>query len=416
MTRTQYGTLAVIGSSAAIFWPGALIFGFPGVIGPHWQNMFGVGKGAIGNCLFFVLSMVGISMFLAGKLQERYGTRSMIRTGVVICALSSLPALYATNIYHIYVWAALNGLGSSLIYVPALTTVQKWFPQRRGLVSGTVNLSFGISAAIMAPIFRYLFDWGGYRAMNLIVGTAALATGILASSFTDVPERVFPPSGRGMPASPSAAVPDFGSSMTVAEAFRTKSFRFLWTTWALQGAACISMVTLSVSFGLHRGFSLTQAVLVLSCFNLTSGASRLISGYLSDFVEKRVLMSLAFLASGVAYFAMSYVPGLTILCFLAMVIGFSFGTLFACSAPLVTDCFGMKHFGAILGLVFTAYGFVSGIIGPSMSGYLIDITGGNYSIIFTYLGIFCLISGCLINFVMPPAPVCKADETAAVAE
>jgi OFA family oxalate/formate antiporter-like MFS transporter len=51
----------------------------------------------------------------------------------------------------------------------------------------------------------------------------------------------------------------------------------------------------------------------------------------------------------------------------------AFGTLFSVSAPLVGDCFGMDHFGSIIGLIFTAYGFVAGIIGPWFTGRLLDI-------------------------------------------
>ena len=59
--------LAVLGCSLAIFWPGALNFGFPGVIAPVWQEMFHVGHGAIGNTIFFMLAAVGIFMFLVGR-------------------------------------------------------------------------------------------------------------------------------------------------------------------------------------------------------------------------------------------------------------------------------------------------------------------------------------------------------------
>ena len=72
MIREKSGALVVIRSPAAIFWPGALTLGYPGVMGPHWQKMFGAGQGAVGNCQFFILAMNGIFMFVAGKLQEKY--------------------------------------------------------------------------------------------------------------------------------------------------------------------------------------------------------------------------------------------------------------------------------------------------------------------------------------------------------
>jgi OFA family oxalate/formate antiporter-like MFS transporter len=87
---------------------------------------------------------------------------------------------------------------------------------------------------------------------------------------------------------------------------------------------------------------------------------------------------------------------------LAAFVGLSHGTLFTVSAPLVYDCFGFKHFGAIFGLVFTAYGFISGLLGPTLSGYLLDITGGDFFIVFLYLGVFCVLSGAGIRLVTQP--------------
>ena len=141
-----------------------------------------------------------------------------------------------------------------------------------------------------------------------------------------------------------------------------------------------------------------SAVVILTAFNITNGGSRIIMGFLSDMVGRNLAMSLTFLAAGGAYFLLPHANTLIVLAFLAAVIGFAFGTLFAVSAPLATDCFGLKHFGAIFGLVFTAYGFVSGILGPSLSGYLLDITRGNFTC--------CLyLSGHLLHPLRHPHPM-----------
>ena len=83
------------------------------------------------------------------------------------------------------------------------------------------------------------------------------------------------------------------------------------------------------------------------------------------------------------------------------VIGYAFGTMFSVSAPLVGDCFGMDHFGAIIGLIFTAYGFVAGIIGPWFTGRLLDITAGNFTVIFSYLGVLILSASVVIQITKP---------------
>ena len=397
--KNTRGLLAVIGSSAAIFWPGAFIFGYPGVMGPLWQQRFGVGRGAIGNTLFFVLAGVGCFMFFVGRWQERWGARKLISLGALLCGLNTFLIASADRLWLLYLWAFLNGAASSFIYIPGLTTVQRWFPKKRGLVSGLVNLVFGLSAAIMAPIFGYLLKASGYLAMNLFLGGAALLLGLTAAQFTEMPGRDFQPADRKDSA--DLPVSATGPSVSVGEALQSGSFWFLWLTWALMGAAGIAMVFLAVPFGLSRGYGPGSAVIILTAFNLTNGFSRLIMGYLSDKISRTAGMSLTFLAAGGAYLLLPHLPGLFLAAWLAAVIGFAFGTLFAVSAPLAVDCFGLKHFGAIFGLVFTAYGFVSGIIGPSLSGYLLDATRGNFGVIFLYLGIFCLVSALLIRRVKP---------------
>ncbi len=399
--KNPTGIGAIIGSSLAIFWPGALIFGFPGVMAPYWMKTFEVGRGAIGNILFFVLAAVGIFMFLVGRWQEKFGIRRMITIGSILCGLSVLIIAYASNLYMLYLWAFLTGTSSAFILIPALTTVQRWFPMKRGLFSGIVNLSFGFSAAIMSPLFRSLFESMGYVPMNLLVAGLALIVGIMAAQFTEGPTTLpspQPPAAKGDP----KPIIKLAEPLTVKESLHTRSFWFLWLTWAFQGAAGIAMVTLSTAFGLSRGFSMESAVLILTAFNITNGGSRIIMGFLSDRVGRNLAMSLTFLAAGAAYFLLPHADTLAVLAVLAAVIGFAFGTLFAVSAPLATDCFGLDHFGAIFGLNFTAYGFVSGVLGPSLSGYLLDITKGNFTVVFTYLGTFCILSGILIRFVTPP--------------
>jgi OFA family oxalate/formate antiporter-like MFS transporter len=400
--KNNQGVLAVIGSAAAIFWPGAFIFGYPGVMGSLWQQRFGVGQGAIGNTLFFVLAAVGCFMFFVGRWQERWGTRKLITLGAALCGLNVFLLAYADRLWMLYLWAFLNGAASSFIYIPGLTTVQRWFPEKRGLVSGLVNLVFGLSAAIMAPIFGYLLKTSGYLAMNLFLGGTALLLGLAAAQFTEMPGRGFQPADKkdsaGLPVTAT------GPSVSVGEALRSGSFWFLWLTWALMGAAGIAMVFLAVPFGLSHGIGPSSAVMILTAFNLTNGLSRLIMGYLSDKVSRTAGMSVTFLAAGSAYLLLPFATGWGTAALLAAVIGFAFGTLFSVSAPLAVDCFGPKHFGAIFGLVFTAYGFVAGLIGPSLSGYLLDSTGGNFSPIFTYLGFFGLISSFLIRRVRPFRP------------
>jgi OFA family oxalate/formate antiporter-like MFS transporter len=112
-------------------------------------------------------------------------------------------------------------------------------------------------------------------------------------------------------------------------------------------------------------------------------------------------MSISFIAAAVAYLIMPHLEGIWLWTALTTIIGFAFGTLFAVTAPLAGDCFGMEHFGAIFGLIFTAYGFLAGPLGPWLSGYILDSTRGNYTLVFSYLGLMYLASAGLILLVRP---------------
>jgi MFS transporter, OFA family, oxalate/formate antiporter len=399
MNERRRGKVAVLASCAAIFWPGAFIFSFPGVMGPQWQQMLGVSRAAIGRTLFFVLAAVGVFMFITGRWQEKIGPSRLAALGALLCGGSTILVGYAESIAWVYLWAFLVGTSSSFIYLPTLTVVQQWYPSRRGLVSGWVNLAFGLSAAIMSPVFTRLLGALSYRDMTLLLGLAALGVGLAASSYVRFPELQAAPK-RAKVAETLAARRAF----TLFDALGTRSFWLIWGTWALAGAGGIAMVTLSTSYGLSKGLRLSDAVVILTAFNLTNGASRLLSGYLSDLIGRKRMMGVSFLCAACAYWLLPILDGLLWSAVLAAFVGFAFGTLFAVSAPLVVDCFGMTHFGMIFGLVFTAYGFVAGALGPWLSGYVLDVSGGRFAAVFLYLGVFYLVSAILISFARPPRP------------
>ncbi|MBU1274229.1 MAG: MFS transporter [Proteobacteria bacterium] len=360
----------------------------------HWQATFGVDRAAVGQIIFFLLAGVGTTMYLAGRWQERLGPARLVRVGSVISGLAALALPLAPGIGAIHAWAFITGASQSCLYLPALSVVQRWFPLRRGLVAGLVSMVFGLAAAATAPLFSFVLAEFGPTPLCLGVGLAAMITGLAAAPFISFPvaRPQVETAGHGAP----------GPSLRVGQATRTRAFWVMWFTWALAGSAGIAMVTLSTTFGLSRGLGLRQAVVLLTAFNLTNGLSRLASGWLSDLAGRNLTMAAAFFAAGIAYLLLPQVQGLYLWAGLAAVVGFAFGTLFSVSAPLATDCFGLEHFGAIFGLVFTAYGFLAGALGPWLGGHLLDVTGGDFSLVFGYLGCFMLVSAGLIFLARPP--------------
>ena len=393
MPAKNVRTPILISCTCAIFWPGAFIFGLPGVLRQHWQQALGADGSEVGGSVFFILAGATCFMYLCGRLQEKYGPGRLTAVGALICGASALWLSRAGSMAEVNVWAFCVGASSAFVYLPGLTVVQRWYPQRRGLVSGVFNLAFGLSAAIMSPVFSILLLKWGYQALILTAGGATLAIGLAASAMIRFPE--------GDLSVPVSTTPSALASRPVGDALKSRAFWCLWLTWVLAGAAGASMLVLSTGFGLARGLDLAHAVVLLTAFNVTNGCGRLISGYYSDRIGRSLTMSMSFVVAGFAYLAMPHLAGLWMWTALAAIIGFAFGTLFAVSGPLAGDCFGMAHFGAIYGLTFTAYGFVAGPLGPWLSGHLLDITQGNYTLVFSYLGLMYLAAAGLILGVQP---------------
>ncbi len=387
--------VTVTAACLAIFLPGALVFGFPGVMSAHWQQILGVSQADVGKTLFFVLTAVGTFMFVGGRLQEKIGSAWVMAFGALLYGVSTIMVAYARTIYQLYLWAFLTGAGSALVYLPALTVVQVWYPRRRGLVTGLVSMFFGLSGALMAPVFSWGYQKYGYTHFTGVTGLLFAILGFLATSLIHLPQKrkeTFEPVTESMVGT---------LSLTLGQSVKTRSFWLLWVTFAFVGAAGITMVTLSISFGVSRGLGMAEAVLLLMAFNITNGLSRLVSGYLSDMIGRKNIMGVSFFLAGGAYYLLPHVDGILFWSVLAAVIGFAFGTLFAVSAPLVGECFGMEKFGSIFGAVFTAFGFVSGAIGPWLGGYLLDLTQGNFTLVFAYLGSLMGLSSILIWITTP---------------
>lgn len=103
-------------------------------------------------------------------------------------------------------------------------------------------------------------------------------------------------------------------------------------------------------------------------------------------------MSYAFLASGISYLLLPLGSATSLLTALCALVGFGFGTLFAASAPLLVERFGLGRFGQVMELTFTAYG----ALGPVASGFLLDISQGGFKFPFFYLGGLCFASALLV--------------------
>lgn len=125
-------TLALIGSGVCVWFPGAVTFSLIGLLVPVWVEIFNVGLGLLGLITTFLLASLGFFMFLGGRWSDRYGARSVITAGITVCTTSLPLFAYSPSVYALYIAAFIWGAGTCLVYIPSLSTAQKWFPKRKG--------------------------------------------------------------------------------------------------------------------------------------------------------------------------------------------------------------------------------------------------------------------------------------------
>ena len=375
--------LSLFGCCMSVIWAGYLAFGYPGMMGTYWQEKYDVGAAETGSVVTFMLFALAVSMFFSGRIHMKLGMRKCILIGTVFIAAGMLILMNGKSIYSVYIWGFVTNIGCSFTYGPGLITAQQWFPERRGLASGIVNFVFGISAAVLSPLWNNVMEAAGYEKLNLILLISIAGTNIIAMLFAATPDKTDGPEDE------KAAQND----LTTGQALRTRDFWLIWIIWVFRGAAGISMVSLSKSYALSLGIS---GIAVLSAFNLVSGCSRIVVGALSDIIGGERIGVIAFAVTAAGYALLPYIGTGAAVMVIAGCVGFGFGTLFTVTGPIASGRFGLRYFGMIYGLIFTAYGFIGGILGPALSGMVLDITSGNYHVVFGYLAVFAFIGAALM--------------------
>lgn len=380
----------------SIFWCGTIAFGYAGVVGLHWQEMFQVGSAETGLVVTFMLLALACCMFFSGKVHQMIGMAKCLVIALVLFLIAFTVLFFAKNMIMVYIWGFISHTAISFVYGPGLATVQQAAPHKRGLVSGILNLVFGISAAIMSPIMNNVLKSKGYVFLNMMLVVLITVTYIISYLVLTIGDRMAEKEDHVAAGQTAVKRVNPDVDMTVGQAIKTKAFWLIWLTWVFMGAAGISMTSLAKLYAVELGLS---AVSLLTAFSMANGISRIFVGILSDKIEARYLSCTAFVLAGIGYIYLPHANSLTVMSACAIGVGIGFGTLFTVTGPLASGLFGLKNFGMIFGLIFTAYGFVGGMAGPAISGMLLEKTDTNYTIVFTYLGVLALIACVLMAFV-----------------
>lgn len=283
-------------------------------------------------------------------------------------SLRNLPLLYAG-------YGLIGGIGLGLGYVTPVTTVSRWFPDRKGLATGTVIMGFGLGALLMAkgfaPMLMRVFD-GDLPTVFLVLGLVfSIATPLFGSLLSCPPEDISP-------------VCACARSEVHMRDVLTIRFGLIWGLFFCNIVAGISIISFQsplLQGLLARGNSAfsperlaAAGATMIAASSLFNGLGRILWGALSDRIG-RVRTFRVMLASQVVVFALLSMTSIPwafalLVCYILLCYGGGFGSMPA----LISDVFGKDRMPFVYGCVLTAWS-AAGLIGPQVIARMTDRFG-----------------------------------------
>ncbi len=317
--------------------------------------------------LTFTLALValGITAGFGGYFNNRFGPRVIATTGGILYGLGIiLSAFAAPNIIVLYLtYGILGGIGLGLGYIVALAMLIKWFPDRRGFITGLAVSGFGAGAAITAPIAaNLLIPPLGVGNTFLWLGIVYLVVVVVAAQFFRTAPEGYAPAGW----TPSVRQLSARSvrEYTLPEALRLPRWYVLWLILALNvtaGAALISVASPLAQTFTHVAAGVASViVIVISIFN---GAGRLFWGWLSDAIGRPFTFLSMFVIQLITFALLPFVGNFAVILIPAAIIGLCYGGGFGTMPAFAADFFGPKNAGTIYGAMLTAWS-AGAIVGP----------------------------------------------------
>jgi OFA family oxalate/formate antiporter-like MFS transporter len=351
----------------------------------------------------FTLSILtlGFAAFVGGLWMRRSGPRVVaVAAGILYGLGVFLASFSAGRLYWLYFsYGLIAGIGLGLGYIVPVATLVKWFPDKRGMITGLAVAGFGAGALITAPIASRLIVNIGVLKTFSVLGAAYFIAVTGAALFMKDPPPDYVPAGW----KPSATQTKQRSATdyTLREALRQWQWYALWAILFLNTSAGISIISQAAPMAQEiTGVTAAVAAGMVGIISIANGAGRFLWAWFSDLIGRRTVFLTMFLVQAMAFWLLTSVSTFTIFTSIAFVILMCYGGGFGTMPAFAADYFGPKDVGSIYGLMLTAWGF-AGVLGPTLIARIRQGTG-HYAQALHVISIIMLVSAVLPLFTRPP--------------
>ncbi len=351
--------------------------------------------------------VLGFAAYFGGQWSTRSGPRVVAMTGGLLYGLGVALASQSNHgLWWLYLtYGVIGGIGVGFAYIIPVAVLVKWFPDKRGLMTGIAVGGFGAGALITAPIATRLIASVGVLTTFLYLGIVFLVVTVFCGYFMQNPPEGYKPEGWA----PSAALQktEGARDFTLGEALHTWQWWALWLLLFLNTSAGISVISQEAPiFRELAGVTAIAAAGMVGIVSFGNGAGRIFWAWVSDLMPRRFVFLIMFLLQAVLFWVLPGMNSKGSLTAVTFVILLCYGGGFGTMPAFAADYFGPKFVGAIYGLMLTAWGFASAF-GPLLIAHTRRSTG-HYLSGLHILAFVLLFSAILPFFVRPPRTLAGA--------
>lgn len=355
------------------------------------MDAHGWGGTAVQVTFMICIGMIGLSAAFGGILLDKKGPRFVATIGGILFGIGTLVAGLADQIGNVWLlylgFGLIGGLGNGFGYVTPIATLIRWFPDKRGLVTGLAVMGFGLGAFFMSLIAPKMI--AAYKVVDQATGVVS-ASGVsmnwfiwgaiflvlvtTAAQFFKNPPKGWVPAGFTPTAGKATSA---ASSYTFTEATRRPQWWMLWFMLFLNISAGLGLLSqLSpMAQDLYRptmvadtAEALTVALaaaggLVVAIASVFNGLGRLFWAWTSDFIGRKNVFITMFITQCVLYIFLPQVASTTLFTIIACYLLACYGGGFATMPAFAADSFGPASIGRVYGVMLTAWG-CAGVAGP----------------------------------------------------
>lgn len=372
------------------------------------QREFGWTRAQVSLAFTLSIAFIAVGVLAGGRWHDRRGPAPVALTGALLFSAGILLSRHTQTLWWLYAcYGVLVGFAGGVGYVCPLAVGMKWFPEKRGLVTGIMVMGYGAGGALIAPLAGLLLHRYGWRDTFSLLGLGFLVITTAGSFFLRNPPEGWKPDGWSPPSAEEASFRTL-REYPPGKMLRTRTFYRMWLAYTLGTAAGLMVIGHLAAFAEGAGFSAREAALSVGILSVGNGLGRIGSGWISDHIGRTRTLALAMGVTALLLLLETRVRTVPLLFGSVFLVGYCYGSQLAVFPSATADFFGIRNLGNNYGLLLTAWG-TAGIIGPMAGGKIFDATN-SYTAAFRIAAALAFLAAVVIARVGPPPVTPRSGE------